>query len=224
MKTKSTPQVFVIKIPELDPATGSHEEFLSRSEGFWKNAFNQLPKEGSLWVISTNLRYNGELIPFPLLLCGCIQKNTKFKLRNLLIWYKLQKPPHDKPFLPAYEIVLFFVKSLKDYYFNKDAVKVPHVFKDIEWGKRTVGISGYSEREKLRYGPKGRDSGNVLYVDQRNSEGRILDICEYPEEKLYEFIIKLSSKKGRILGTNIRTKAIGNVCKRTGRNILYMEV
>ena len=71
-------------------------------------------------------------------------------MADAFIWHK----PNAAPFAPqrrlknAYEVLWHFVKS-KEYYFNKDAVREPHL-----WAGRDP------RREK--YHPLGKDPGNVF--------------------------------------------------------------
>jgi hypothetical protein len=111
------------------------------------------------------------------------------------------------------------VKSLTKYYFNKDAVREPHIFKDIEWGKRKVGSSGYSDRISIRYSEKGRDPGNVWYKADRTSEGNIVKIYGYHDAELYPKIIELSTGKNWTLTTNISDNSFLRMVNRLGRKV-----
>ena len=62
--------------------------------------------------------------------------------------------------------VLYIVWFSKDYaslFFNKDAIREPHIWKDVEWG----------HREK-NYNPKGKDPGNVWIPTEDDGKGHIV--------------------------------------------------
>ena len=58
--------------------------------------------------------------------------------------------------------LLWFAKNSKKMYFNKDMIREKHIWKDVEWGKRTKN-----------YNPKGKDPGNVWIPTIDNGKGKI---------------------------------------------------
>lgn len=213
----------IIRIPEFDPKKDSYKLFLERFDHFWQGIYNSMSLTGSLWVFMPNIFANGELYPLAWELIDRIRASTKFRLKNILVVYR-EKPYAQTPLAQSYFNIAFFVKSLNQYYFDKDAIREPHVFKDIEWGKRLVGTSGYSERKRNRYSSKGRDSGNVFYKVERNSEGKILKIYEYSDEELYEKIVKVSTKRGSIILSNVTNLALSKIVKDLGRELKSVGV
>jgi len=213
----------IIHIPEFDPKKDSYELFLKRFDYFWQEIYDSLSSTGSLWVFMSNIFINGELRPLTWELTDRIRTTTKFRLKNILVVYR-DKPYAQTPLAQGYFNVVFFVKSLDQYYFDKDAIREPHVFKDIEWGKRLVGTSGYGERKRNRYSSKGRDPGNVFYKVERDSEGKILKIYEYSDEELYEKIVKVSTKKGSIIVSNVTNLALSKSVEDLGRELRLVGV
>lgn len=63
-------------------------------------------------------------------------------------------------FKPLYKSLLFFSKE-KYPFINKDILRVPHIWKDVEWGKR-----------KKNYHPLGKDIGNV-WIKEYAKAGKI---------------------------------------------------
>lgn len=57
---------------------------------------------------------------------------------------------------------VWFTKSKKEYYFNKDAIREKSIWKDVEWGKR-----------KKNYNPKGKDPGNVWIPTEDDGRANI---------------------------------------------------
>jgi hypothetical protein len=213
----------IIRIPELETTKCSHEVFVNSFDSFWQGIFNSLSLQGSLWVFSSNKFINGELVPLTWELTDKIKTVTKFKLKNILVVYHEERNAHHL-FANSYYNISFFVKSLNSYYFDKDAIREPHIFKDIEWGKRKVGKSGYNEREGIRYSPRGRDSGNVFYKTERNSEGKILRVYECSIDEMYEKIVKVSTKKDSVVMSNITDPDFSGVIGRLERKLVQVGV
>jgi len=59
--------------------------------------------------------------------------------------------------------IVWFVKDKNKMYFDKDAIREKHIWKDIEWGKR-----------KKNYNPKGKDPGNVWIPTVDDGKGKIV--------------------------------------------------
>jgi len=214
-----------VKVPQL---TGHRQEIEARIERFgptWKQLFKSMTKEGSLWVFARNSFADGELVPVPLHIGTRIAHDTEFVWKNIFTIYREQTAIDGKAFVPAYYQVLFFAKDAKGYFFDKNAIKEPHVFKEIEWGRRTKGSSGYDPtREKLRYGEGGRDPGNVLYKVKRKEDGSILSTEAYTDEEVYDKFMRLSSKKTQTIGTNIEEPSFLLVAARLGRVVEVFEL
>lgn len=68
--------------------------------------------------------------------------------------------------------VLWLVKDVSKMFFNKDAIRERHIWKNVEWGKR-----------KKNYNPKGKDPGNFWLPTDDNGMGVITshNILDYSE-------------------------------------------
>ncbi|VVB54580.1 Uncharacterised protein [uncultured archaeon] len=183
----------------------------------------KLSNNGSLWIICENYVSPIELIPFPLMLADEIPKKTKWRLRNILTIYREGGKIKDKPLASSYCSVLFFVKN-KTYHFDKDPARLPYVFKDIEWGKRKNGSSGYHGKESIRYGTKGRDPGNVVYFELRDSTARLISVSGFSDNDVFEFILKIASGPSWAVYTNSKTaQLLIEKMDRTFRFVDYHE-
>ncbi|MCL2198662.1 MAG: site-specific DNA-methyltransferase [Defluviitaleaceae bacterium] len=101
--------------------------------------------------------------------------------------------------------IVWFVKDKSKMYFNKDAIREKHIWKDVEWGKR-----------EKNYNPKGKDPGNVwiptiddgkgkitehVFMDTREIINRLLDATRHGEVFVsapYTFVAKESSAPASI--------------------------
>jgi len=71
-----------------------------------------------------------------------------------------------------YKEILFLVKNKREYKFNKDDIRIPHVYKGNEWGgDRKKGSSAYHDTEVRRYNPDGKDPSNVWTREERTETG-----------------------------------------------------
>lgn len=59
--------------------------------------------------------------------------------------------------------ILWFAKS-ENSYFNKDAIREPHIWKNVEWGRR-----------EKNYSSKGKDPSNVWIPTKDNGKGKITE-------------------------------------------------
>lgn len=207
------------------PDTEEPQERLRSLDEMFSYLEKCVSANGSLWVFTYNGYYNGQLLQWPPMLAEYIRQTTNFRLKNILILYAEREAIEGKVLTPAYSSVLFMVKSLKDYIFDKTPIREPHIFKGIEWGKRELGTSGYhKEKVGVRYPSKGRDPGNVFYKTKRNAEGYILDIHGYPTKELFEKLIKLSSYESWNVLTNMQNGDLELAVKKAKRNIQRLGV
>jgi len=134
-------QDFNIDIPKLD------------------NLLEILKQSGSFWLIAGHARLCDRLQPKGFEIAEYIINQGMF-LRNIIVWFM----PNDKTFAERltnrYVHIYFFVKDPHSYYFNKDLIREKHIWKDVEWGKR----SG-------RYNPLGKDPGNVWLMTEDDGKG-----------------------------------------------------
>ncbi len=65
-------------------------------------------------------------------------------------------------FLDNVKYVVWFCKNRASMEFNKDAIREKHIWKDVEWGKRTKN-----------YNPKGKDPGNVWIPTEDDGKANI---------------------------------------------------
>lgn len=222
----------IIDMRDICPDGASYLPLLAKLDSLWTRLSNETFATGALWVMARN-RYDAkhaELLSFPHDLISRIRTVSSFKLRNVLVVYSEAGVGSDqKPLACAHFMIPFFVKSLNDYFFDKDAIREPHIFKDIEWGRRKVGKSGYSSkngeiRTKTRYSPKGRDPGNVFYKTTRNADGYVLAVTETSDEEILEKLVKVSVPPKGMIGSNIHTGNFHSIVEGLGRTLVKLEL
>jgi hypothetical protein len=213
----------IIDLRNSNPSRREYSAKVASYDELWLDLEKMVEPSGSVWIMARNI-YDGGLLPYPMDLATRIRSLTSFKLRNLLAVYSKSTVRGSKPLAPVHFLVPFLVKSTKDYYFDKDAIREPHVFKDLEWGKRMIGKSGYGDHEKPRYSAKGRDPGNVFYKTTRDMGGRVIQIDPYLDKEFLEKIIKVSTKNGSIVASNLSSTEFAEEVDRLGRRLMVLEV
>ncbi|MDD2504644.1 MAG: site-specific DNA-methyltransferase [Bacilli bacterium] len=73
---------------------------------------------------------------------------------------------------------VWFSKSKKDYYFNKDPIREKSIWKNVEWGKR-----------KKNYNSKGKDPGNVWIPTLDNGKGVITKHIELSIKEIFDRLL-----------------------------------
>ena len=83
---------------------------------------------GSAWVVIGDKYDNGELLGMPWRVCLALM-DAGWVLRSDCIWHKPNAMPSSAKKRPTvdHEYIFFFSHSKKDYFYNADAVREPHV-------------------------------------------------------------------------------------------------
>ena len=219
----SKPNFALIQIPNLDTGLDIDEN-VKKYDDLWINIYDKVSIKGSLILFGNNVFHNGHLIPWPLLLGEHISNITGFKIKNIFSVMKEIGGPNDKPLKINHYYILLLVRSLDEYYFNKDSIREEHIFQDIEWGgRRDKGGSAYHERQVRRYSLNGRDPGNVFYKTTRDEEGSILDYIEYEFIELYKKLIMLLSEEKSYIFTNINDVDLQKIIFQLNRQLVTVE-
>lgn len=187
------------------PAPGERpDESLDRWEKRFLDASARLREQGSLWLFSRHGWDGGQLLPWPFLLAQRAA-GAKLRLKSALVRHDDLPTPPGKPFACAHELVLLLVPSLARYHFDKTPLREPHVFKDLEWGGRSVGPTGYhpAARRSARYRPEGKDPGNVFTRARRDATGSVIRTDPYPREELATKLALASSAPGWTVLTDL---------------------
>lgn len=184
------------------------DEALSLWEKRLGEVASRLTPEGSIWLAARNAWRDDELVPWPFLLAARAQA-CGLKLKNVLVRHDAFEEP-GKPLAAAHETILFLVADLQKYRFDKTPLREPHVYKDLDWGRREVGVTGYHDasRKSARYPEGGRDPGNVLARARRDAEGRVLALEAYPRLELFDKLARASSEDGWTVLTNVPGLAV----------------
>jgi hypothetical protein len=132
----------------------------------------------TLWVIASNDFRDGRYWPISMAVADNARTKSDLVLKNTITVHRWAENGSDMK--SAYDEILFFVKDKREYRFNKDAIRVSHVYEGNEWGgEREEGNSAYHDTKVRRYNPDGKDPGNVwLDEDRTQTENQEIDQTE----------------------------------------------
>lgn len=150
--------------------------------------------DNNYFIIVNNINHNG--VPLSLLICDHIEK---FKLQFIdeIIWLCDSNTNHL--FRNTFKSILWFSKT-KEYYFNKDILRVNHIWKDVEWGKRAEN-----------YHPLGKDPGNI-WIKEYSDNATITKHIFLKTEEIYAKLI-LSQAEGNSEYYHIYSDSVRSVDK-----------
>lgn len=163
--------------------------------------------ENNYFVVINNIKYNG--FPLSLLICDYAE-NIGLSLVDEIIW--LCNSETNNTFKNIFKSILWFTKK-PNYDFNKDILRVKHIWKDMEWGKR-----------EGNYHPLGKDPGNV-WVKEYSEKAVITEhkfltteeiyakliLSQMKNEKEYFEIFSNSKSSKKIILEKIKSKTAVNV-------------
>jgi len=186
----STKKYKSIIVDFASPYDMSYEEAKTKLTELFNIAVKNLDENGSLWLISTDVRNGLTFVPISIISID-IANSFDFINHESIIWIN-EDNVGDGIFWNNYSNIQFFAKG-NNYYFNKDVVREKHIWKDIEWGKR-----------KFRYNEKGKDPGNVWIKNFDNGKGKIIKQDYYTKNEILNRLFSIAAEKddSKLLITN----------------------
>ena len=123
--------------------------------------YKKMSLQETLWVFSPSESTANEHWPIGMVAAEAFRDETPFTLKNVITRYSEPQGIRSNRLVNAYEEILFMVRDLREYYFDKDSIRVQNVYEGNEWLDRDTGRSSYHDHNVKRYNPKGKDPGNV---------------------------------------------------------------
>jgi hypothetical protein len=123
--------------------------------------YDEMAPQETFWVFSPSESMAKEHWPTGMVAAEAFREETPFTLKNVITRYSESQDVRTNGLVNVYEEILFIVKDLREYYFDKDAIRIQHVYEGNEWLDRETGRSSYHNYDVKRYNPKGKDPGNV---------------------------------------------------------------
>lgn len=217
----------------------SPQAYVDRLVKIFREARRAMKPTGTLWVVIGDKYHDGELLGMPWRLALAL-KDDGWLLRADCIWHKPNAMPSSAKTRPTvdHEYVFFFTAS-RDYYYDADAIREPHVtFSEQsrmrggrrhffqrggtpEAGKNGGSVNLHDGRWDQAFHPLGRNKRTVWSIPL--SKFRQAHFAVFPES-LVETCIKAGSPPGGLVldpFSGSGTTAV--VAHRLGRNYLGID-
>ena len=213
--------------------------YVSRLVNIFREARRVLKPSGSLWLVIGDKYANGRLLGMPWQVALALQEDG-WLLRSDIVWHKPNAMPSSVKNRPTtdHEYVFFFTKS-KDYYYNADAIREPHVTFSAnsrmrggrnhfdkrgstpEKGKNGGSSNLHDARWDQAFHPKGRNKRTVWSIPL--SKFREAHFAVFPE-LLVEACIKAGSPAaGLVLDPFLGSGTSAVVAQRLKRHYLGID-
>ena len=215
------------------------DEYIERLVGVFRECLRVTKASGCLWLVIGDKYVEGEQLGMPWRVALAL-KEIGWRLRSDVIWHKPNAMPSSVKTRPTvdHEYVFFFTKS-KDYYYDADAIREPHVtFSEKskmrggrghfgkrgstpEQGKNGGDTNLHDARWDQAFHPKGRNKRTVWSISL--SKFRDAHFAVFPES-LVETCIKASCPEaGVVLDPFSGSGTVAVVANRLRRHYLGID-
>jgi len=190
-------QMHLVDLSRTVTGADSLEDVLDNTRGLWKAIYERMSTTETLWVIAPNDYRDGRMWPVAMAVADYARDESSLVLKNTIAFHQWEDRSADMEF--AYNEILFFVRNKRAYQFQKDRIRVPHVYEGHEWGgEREEGNSTYHDTKVKRYNPDGKDPGNV-WLDEDRTQTDNQEVDETGSLPLSEAVrrcVLVGSEKG----------------------------
>ena len=159
-------RMYLVNLTDVVSRSSSLDDILNETHGLWQSLYDRMESNETLWVIAPNNYCNGQMLPVAMATADAAREESKLILKNTITLHTWDDRGADME--SAYDEILFFVKNKREYQFDKDSIRVSHVYQGHEWGgEREKGNSAYHDKKVSRYNDNGKDPGNVWLEEDR---------------------------------------------------------
>jgi site-specific DNA-methyltransferase (adenine-specific) len=215
------------------------EEYIERLIGVFRECLRVTKSTGCLWLVLGDKYVDGEQLGMPWRVALAL-KEIGWRLRSDVIWHKPNAMPSSVKTRPTvdHEYIFFFTKS-KDYFYDADAIREPHVtFSENskmrggrghfgkrggtpEQGKNAGDLNLHDARWDQAFHPKGRNKRTVWSISL--SKFRDAHFAVFPES-LVETCVKASCpEEGVVLDPFSGSGTVALVANRLQRHYLGID-
>jgi DNA modification methylase len=218
----------------------SPDEYVRNLRRVFAECRRVLRADGTLWLNLGDKYDDGELLGMPWRVAFAL-KEAGWLLRSDIIWYKPNAVPSSVKNRPTtdHEYVFLFAKS-KDYYYDIDAIREPHVtfspeskmkggrnhFNNTENGTpelgKYAGVSNlHSGRWDQAFHPLGRNRRTVWEIPL--SKSRDAHFAVFPEKLVEICILAGCPQHGIVLDPFLGSGTTAVVAQRLGRSFVGVD-
>ena len=215
------------------------ETYVQRLAELFEELKRVVKLTGSAWIVIGDKYSNGELMGMPWRVCLAL-KEIGWILRSDCIWHKPNAMPSSVKSRPTtdHEYIFFFSRS-KDYYYDADAIREPHVtFSDKSkmkggrghFGKRggtpELGKNGgdnnlHDARWDQAFHPKGRNKRTVWSIPL--SKFRKTHFAVFPESLVQTCIEASCPENGVVLDPFSGAGTTAVTANKLGRDFIAID-
>ena len=220
---------------EISPAA-----YVERMQELFAELKRVVKPSGSAWVVIGDKYVNGELLGMPWRVCLAL-KDVGWVLRSDCIWHKPNAMPSSVKTRPTtdHEYIFFFSNAKKDYFYDADAVREPHVtFSENskmkggrghfgkrggtpEKGKNTGDNNLHDGRWDQAFHPKGRNKRTVWSISL--SKFREAHFAVYPESLVNTCLNASCPPQGVVLDPFSGAGTTALAAKNSGRKYIAID-
>ena len=215
------------------------EAYIERLTAVFRECFRVTKETGCLWLVLGDKYVDGELLGMPWRVALAL-KEIGWLLRSDVIWHKpnAMPSPVKNRLTVDHEYIFFFTKS-KQYYYDADAIREPHVtFSEksrMKGGRNHFGKRGgtpeqgknggnsnlHDARWDQAFHPKGRNKRTVWSIPL--SKFREAHFAVFPETLVKTCVAAGSPPGGLVCDPFLGSGTVALVAKQLGRHYLGMD-
>ncbi len=200
------------------------DDFLSEFKRLLPSIAHCLKRGGSIcWQVGNHV-HNGQLTPLDAIVIGCLQSDSRFFLRNRIIWTFGHGEHAVKRFSGRHETILWYTKG-DSYQFDLDASRVP---------QRYPGKKHYRGPNKGNWSgnPLGKNPGDIWDIGdtwnipnvKANHIEKTDHPCQFPTALVRRLIVALSPKGGVVADPYIGSGTTAISALLEGRNVIGCDL
>jgi DNA modification methylase len=215
------------------------DEYVARLVAIFRECRRVLKATGTLWIVIGDKYDDGAQLGLPWRVALALIEDG-WILRSDCIWHKPNAMPSSAKSRPTvdHEYVFFFTKS-KNYYYDADAIREPHVtFSEnsrMRGGRRHFGVRGgtpesgknggsnnlHDGRWDQAFHPLGRNKRTVWSISL--SKFREAHFAVFPESLVETCVLAGSPASGVVLDPFVGSGTVPLVTSRLKRNYLGID-
>jgi site-specific DNA-methyltransferase (adenine-specific) len=215
------------------------QQYVGRLVRIFAEARRVLKPTGSLWLVLGDKYLDGHQLGLPWRVALALQEDG-WILRSDIIWHKPNAMPSAVKTRPTtdHEYIFFLSKS-KDYYYDGDAIREPHVTFTAqsrmrggrrhffqrhgtpEAGKNSGNSNLHDGRWDQAFHPKGRNKRTVWSIPL--SKFRDAHFAVFPEPLVRTCILAACPPGGMVLDPFLGSGTTAVVARRLGRNYVGID-
>lgn len=149
-----------------------------------RKKYNEISEDGTFFAITyTEYDSNGNVIHDFL---DCIRNAIDIGYSYINTIVVPRNKVQNYSFLDNVIYIVWLCKNPANMYFDKDAIREKHIWKDVEWGHRAKN-----------YNPKGKDPGNVWIPTLDDGKAHITKHILLDKEDIINRLIRMTNSEGQ---------------------------